>query len=224
MLALLKKNDRLGTSLFLMFCTLFCVALLYARMHIAHNKSFVLLYWNLFLAIVPWLLTSLMMMSPVMRNSKIVLLLFLVVWLLFFPNSPYIFTDLIHLKKRVGVPLWFDLLLILSYAWTGLLFGFVSLQDIHRLLYENASKWLSDGIIVFLLFLGSAGIFLGRFLRWNSWDVIHRPKGIAHELSDRIFNPEDYLPMWLFTLVMGVLLNMMYWSVSFMKRDKELVV
>ena len=224
MLALLKKNERLGTSTFLIFCTLFCIALLYARMHITHNKAFVLLYWNLFLAIVPWLLTSLMMMSPVLRNSKIVLLIFLFVWLLFFPNSPYILTDLIHLKKRVGVPMWFDLLLILSYAWTGLLFGFVSLQDIHRLLYKNMSKWIGNCIVIFLLFLGSAGIFLGRFLRWNSWDVIHRPKGIANELSDRIFNPEDYLPMWLFTLVMGVLLNTMYWSVSVMKKNSELGV
>ncbi|MCX6183240.1 MAG: DUF1361 domain-containing protein [Bacteroidetes bacterium] len=224
MLTLLKKNDRLGTSLFLLFCTLFCASLLYARMYITQNKAFVLLNWNLFLAIVPWLLTSLMMLSATLRKSKLVLFIFLCVWLLFFPNSPYILTDLIHLKKRAGIPMWFDLLMILSYAWTGLLFGFVSLQDIHRLLYDNMSKWISNCIIVFLLFLGSAGIFLGRFLRWNSWDIIHRPKGIANELSERIFNPEDYLPMWLFTLVMGVLLNTMYWSVSLLKKNSELSV
>lgn len=96
-------------------------------------------------------------------------------WLLFFPNAAYIVTDLTHLKTRPPIPRWFDYILITAYAWTGLFLGYVSL----RLLHARVQRWWGDRIgwafVIGTLAAGSFGIYVGRFFRWNSWDVILRP-------------------------------------------------
>jgi uncharacterized membrane protein len=98
-------------------------------------------------------------------------------WLIFFPNAPYILTDLLHLAHpRPDVPLWFDVLLLLWFAWTGLSLGMVSLvmmQDIVRREFGRLTGWVFVGSVGLL---GALGIYIGRFLRWNSWDLIFAPR------------------------------------------------
>src|SRR5262249_10250032 len=103
--------------------------------------------------------------------------------LLFFPNSPYIFTDIIHLTNRYYFHFWIDLVLILVCALTGLVVGFVSLylmQSIAARIFGRLTSWLFVAVVTGL---SSFGVYLGRFLRLNSWDVVVRPGKIYHGLG-----------------------------------------
>jgi uncharacterized membrane protein len=150
-----------------------------------------------------------------------VVLIFLFSWLLFFPNAPYILTDLFHLRIITQVPIWFDLILILSYAWTGLLFGFMSLWDIEQAMGTMIRKQWIPFISTGLLFLGSFGVYLGRYLRWNSWDIIRDPFGLLHDIGDRFIFPSDYAKTWGMTIFMGLFLNILYWSFKLIEKRKQ---
>ena len=211
------RHERFKESLFLLVLTIFCFFISVLRLLYSDTPTFLFLNWNLFLAFIPWALTSILLLTQNFQKSKIIVGLTLTIWLLFFPNAPYILTDLFHLRNRSSAPMWFDLVLILSFAWTGLLFGFMSLWDIEKIL----SKWLNkihvNFISVFLLFIGSFGIYLGRYLRWNSWDILQEPIGLFYEIGSRLTNPLTYPKAWGMTLFMGIFLNIVYWSFRMMR-------
>jgi len=164
---------------------------------------------------------SMAILKPKILNHKIIILAIFLAWVLFFPNAPYILTDLFHLRIESSMPLWFDLLLILSFAWTGLLFGFLSLWDIEKVLEKTMNRFLITLMSVGLLFLGSFGVYLGRYLRWNSWDVIREPFGLLHDIGGRVISPFEYRGTWGMTIFMGIFLNIMYWSFRLIKTKKE---
>jgi len=116
------------------------------------------------------------------------------------------------------MPIWFDLVLILSFAWVGLLFGFMSLWDIENILSQMIDKRLMPLITLGLLFLGSFGIYLGRYLRWNSWDIIREPFELFYDISDTLINPFGHARTWGMTLFMFIFLSMIYWSFRFIKK------
>ncbi len=129
------------------------------------------------------------------------------------------------------MPLWFDLVLILSFAWVGLMFGFMSLWDIEKILKSYVSqsrlkRFFSAGLAIpvvssFLLFIGSFGIYLGRYLRWNSWDIIAEPFALIYDIGDRFINPFAHPQTWGVTLFMGLFLNVVYWSLRLVKYRKD---
>jgi len=223
MLYKLKQYGRFELSLLLAGMTLFCFALLAFRLQATGTKMYIFLYWNLFLAFIPWAMSSLVMVSPKLREKKFVLWGLLAVWMLFFPNSPYILTDLFHLRTKSAMPVWFDLGLILSFAWTGLVYGFVSLSDIENLLSKKFTRSVTSLMIVVLLFISSFGIYLGRYLRWNSWDIIHKPTELFTDIAIRFIDPFSHPRTWGMTILMGILLNAMFWSIRFIKRNKQTV-
>lgn len=96
-------------------------------------------------------------------------------WFFFFPNAPYLVTDLIHLTPRPPVPLWFDALLLMNFAWTGLLLGYGSLFLTERLVRRRLGRLAGWTFATAALALASFGVHLGRFGRWNSWDVVRQP-------------------------------------------------
>ena len=110
-------------------------------------------------------------------------------WLIFFPNAPYIFTDLIHLSSRYRGHFWTELVLILLCAWTGLLVGFVSLYLMHGVVARRLGKLGGWVFIAWIAGLSGCGIYLGRVLRWNSWDVLVRPLRVSHGVLNWISNP-----------------------------------
>jgi uncharacterized membrane protein len=114
--------------------------------------------------------------------------------------------------------IWFDALLILSFAWTGLLFGFLSLWDIEEILLRRIKRIYVTLISMALLFVGSFGVYLGRYLRWNSWDIVVKPFRLFSDIGDRVMKPAEYPGAWGMTLFMGVFLNMLYWSFRLIKR------
>jgi uncharacterized membrane protein len=220
-----KIHPRVQETLFLGFVTLFCFGLSVFRFSYTGSKAFLFLNWNLFLACIPWLLTSFMLLIPKIAKSNSILILLLFIWILFFPNAPYILTDLFHLSPKKYIPIWFDLIIILSFAWTGLLFGFFSLWDIEQLLRTKtkdklSSFWITTTTVLFL-FLSSFGVYLGRYLRWNTWDIIHQPLTIFNDIILRFSNPSQHPRTWGMTILMGIFLNILYFSFRFIRERKN---
>jgi uncharacterized membrane protein len=212
----LKQAKRFKESVFLAVLSLMCFLFSVFRLTYSETHTFLFLNWNLFLAFIPWALSSIITLKTNWVSKKAMLSVLLFTWLLFFPNAPYILTDLFHLRLNSSMPIWFDLVLILSFAWTGLLFGFFSLMDIERLLLRSVNPFWGKVIVSLLLFSGSFGIYLGRYLRWNSWDIISEPFGLVYDIGNRIVNPWEHPRAWGMTLFMGVFLNMIYWSLRLM--------
>ena len=145
------------------------------------------LVWNLFLACVPLGLALLAVHVEEqrgLRHWRFGAVAF--GWLMFFPNAPYLFTDLVHLGTSRHPMFWVDLTVILILAWTGLMVGLLSLRLMHRLIAERLGwviGWLFAGAAVGL---SGVGIYIGRFLRWNSWDVVVQPIGLLADLLGRV--------------------------------------
>lgn len=160
----------------------FLSILLYAtRIFLTGNLHFGFLVWNLFLAWIPlWLSSQLMKKEKLFSLSSIALFLS---WLLFFPNAPYILTDFIHLGAWNEIPKWYDALMIASFAWTGLLISFVSLRHIEEFLRGRINSTYVPLLIIGILLLTSFGIYLGRFERFNSWDVLAHPFRMMHGIA-----------------------------------------
>ncbi|TSJ42406.1 DUF1361 domain-containing protein [Fluviicola chungangensis] len=216
----LIKINQFQISLFMGVLSLFCFALSLFRVEFSGTKHFLFLNWNLFLAFIPWFLTMLLSMSPNLQKSRLAVFGMLGIWLLFFPNASYILTDLFHLSHHSSMPIWFDLVLILSFAWTGLLYGFLSLWNLEELMEQFLSKKVITTLSVFLLFVSGFGIYIGRYLRWNSWDILHQPVRLMGDVGDRIINPFDHTRTWGVTIFMGLFLTMIYFTFRFLKRNR----
>jgi uncharacterized membrane protein len=178
----------------LIFASVLSLVLLVARAFLIQHVELKFYIWNLFLAWLPLLFAlrvyRLATSNPVRGWT---LLLSAVLWFLFFPNAPYLVTDFLHLRFRPSIPPWFDIVLMMSFAWIGLLLGYLSLmlmQEIVRLRRGAVWGWI---FAVLMLALGSFGIYLGRIARWNSWDALLRPHVLVEDLlvrTDVKANPE----------------------------------
>jgi len=212
MLKRLREHGRLAMTGFLVALGLFCLLLFLGRTIVTDNLRYLFLNWNLFLAFIPWLLTSFAILWKI--RNRIAVIVILAVWLAFFPNSLYLLTDLIHIRMSWGAPVWFDLILVLSYAWTGLCFGFISLRDIESLLATRfgASSRIVTLLSVVMVYLAAFGIYLGRFLRWNSWDLFGSLPELLVDIVGPLADPLNNLRFWGFTSLMGTLLNFMYFG------------
>ncbi|TGJ99749.1 DUF1361 domain-containing protein [Leptospira semungkisensis] len=162
------------------FVSVFLIA---TRISVSKEKAFSFLIWNLFLAIVPLGISYFAYVYYEFRKRKIDLIFLVlgVVWLLFFPNAPYIVTDFVHLRARNSIPIWFDILMIFSFAWCGLFSGFISLRIIQLVLNDRISQWFGWTLIVFISPLTVFGICIGRFYRWNSWDLLEDPVSLLYD-------------------------------------------
>lgn len=217
----LIKTNQFQISLFMGILSLFCFGLSLFRMEISGTRHFLFLNWNLFLAFIPWLFTMILTLNPNLQKSRLAVFGMLGVWLLFFPNASYILTDLFHLSHHSSMPIWFDLVLILAFAWTGLMYGFLSLWNLERLMEQFLSKRVIVMLSVFLLFVSSFGIYIGRYLRWNSWDILHHPGHLIGDIGDRLINPFDHSRTWGVTIFMGLFLVMLYFTFRFLGNRKN---
>jgi len=220
MFKILKEHHRFTEIIFMSTISSLCFGLSLFRFLYTDSKLFLFLNWNLFLAFVPWALSLIAVINPNVLNRKILIIALFIMWLLFFPNALYILTDLFQLHNGSPVPMWFDLVLILFFAWTGLLFGFLSLWDLERILEKYLSRNWITLLSIGLLFLGSFGIYLGRYLRWNSWDIIRDPFGLFYDIGKRLAFPTEHPSTWGMTIFWGIFLNVMYWSFRLVKARK----
>jgi uncharacterized membrane protein len=178
------QRETLAPVLALLFASAISLALVGSCMAWTKNFNYALLIWNLFLAWLP--LVFALLARDTLRSQPDRLWRFFGLaglWLLFFPNAPYIFTDLVHLWTSFRLHFWIDLTLILLCALTGLVLGFVSLYLMQSIVTQRFGRVLGWVFVALATGLGSLGIYLGRFLRFNSWDVFLRPGKVYHGLN-----------------------------------------
>lgn len=183
-----------------------CAALLVLRFVRWHTLAYPFLAWNLILAVVP-AVAALLLAGTANRFARVILFL---VWLAFLPNAPYIVTDFVHLNPRPPVPLWYDIALLVSFAETGLLLAYSSVSDVHRVLQDRFGAVTGWTIALGSLVLSGFGIYLGRFLRWNSWDPLANPGRLAGAIAQRGINPLDHPRTIAVTAIYGVGLALGY--------------
>ena len=207
--------DRISRSRWLMAIVLGvacvgCVAMLVLRSTVSGSFQMRSLVWNLFLAAVPfpfaWLADA--MGRRGVRGRWIVLPS--VVWLAFFPNAPYLVTDLIHLKPGGPVPLWYDSLVYFAFASTGLLLGFTSLYLVQSVVDRRRGSLAGWALAAVSIGLGGYGIFLGRVQRWNSWDVITNPRSLASSVRQQVTDPLSNQQAIIITLGFAVFMAAVY--------------
>jgi uncharacterized membrane protein len=210
MLKYVKEVFAIRSTWVLFLMSLFSIGLTLVRYAITGTPAFLFLWWNLFLAFIPWSIATFVRVKEI--HNRWALALLLTCWIAFFPNAPYILTDLIHLGGSRGAPLWFDLIVLISFAFTGMLYGFASLHLLEARFLRRLSGFWAGLVVVGLIYLSCFGIYLGRFLRWNSWDVISNLGEILTDSFARLADPVAHRETWGFTALFGTMLNLVYWS------------
>jgi uncharacterized membrane protein len=169
------------------------------------------LVWNLFLAWIPYFFSVFAAATyRLFPRSWWMLLLPGTLWLVFIPNAPYIVTDFLHLRSRPPIPIWYDIGLLASFAWTGLFLAIASLRTMHELVKAHAG-WFAGWLFTTLaLALGGLGLYLGRFSRWNSWDLVIQPEQILVDIGYRFINPISNLRFFGFTFMFTTFLLVCY--------------
>jgi uncharacterized membrane protein len=181
-----------------------CGFLLAARVVHSGSLSFVFLVWNLFLAGVPALAALAFVRAAEKRSPALVQAAWFALWLMFLPNAPYIVTDFMHLRPRPLVPLWYDVAILASCAGTGLLLAYSSLADVQSVMARKFSQLVGWLLAAAALVLSGFGIYLGRVLRWNSWDAVSSPLQLAADVADRALNPLAHPQTIGVTIVYGI--------------------
>lgn len=195
----------------LLLATVLACAILIARLYMTRSWLYFFLSWNLFLAWVPYLCSLMVrVIYDVQPRSRWLLLPLAGLWLLFFPNAPYIITDLVHLTRRAEFPLWYDIGLIATFAWVGCFLAVASLHSMQSVVRALAGQVVSWLFVLSSIVLGGLGIYLGRFLRWNSWDILYDPRSILSDAINPFLNPTQNLQAVGVTLMFSAFLFICY--------------
>ncbi|MBI4697392.1 MAG: DUF1361 domain-containing protein [Nitrospirae bacterium] len=201
---------------------LFCTGIVLFRVHYSGHTHYYYLLWNLFLAVVPYGIAVFIYKYYCQNPKKYLFVLFLLSWLIFYPNAPYLITDFLHLRTAYRAPVWVDVLMYFSLAWTGLVLGFASLRLIHIVFEINFGKVRGWAFVIVMVILGSLGVDLGRYMRFNSWDSIQKPKLLFLGITERILNPSQYLGIYGMTICYSAFFLLAYLSiVYFLFPEKE---
>jgi len=191
----LRKNPYYTRLLLLSFL---CSIVLLYRVITTHSIDFTFLLWNLFLAILPLFLSKIIRYNTKVHTSKLTLIVLFIFWILFLPNSPYIITDFIHLETGKST-MWIDLFMLFIFALNGVLLGALSMIDIFHFLTKKYTQKIANYTLFTTCYLSGFGIFIGRFLRFNSWDIIARPKILFYCIYNCLFLWEA----WVWTIGFG---------------------
>ena len=174
----IEQRYRLALFGILVMSSIISMGLFAARATTSESYRYAFLVWNLFLAWIPFGFAWIAYTSTHLPKYLMYILVGVcaVLWLLFFPNAPYILTDFQHLTRLNGeAPVWYDVIMLLWFSWNGLFLGVISLYFMQKVVTRwlgGISSWV---FVVGVTVLSSLGIYVGRFLRWNSWDLILNP-------------------------------------------------
>lgn len=186
------------------------------RIFYSGSLRYIFLGWNIFLAWIPYVLST--YLTPYRKKEKWKQLFLLGSWLLFFPNALYIVTDLVHLRDETNMPWWFDAMLLFAAAFAGLLLAFVSLRNTENYLKTVFSKKAVQLITFSLLFAGSFGVYLGRFERWNSWNIVNDPLELGVNILTCIINPVDNFKVWAITVLFTAVYSLLYYCIRILPK------
>ena len=210
MYQLLKSAD---VKRFIVISTLlfWCTSMIAVRIDRTGSGYYGFLLGNLFLACVPLFFSTALRVTNRLRFHWTIMAGLTGLWLLFLPNAPYILTDILHLTRASDAPAWYDLALLLSCSGTGLLIGYLSLVDVQEIVARRFTPAVGWIFALLSLVLSGFAIYLGRFLRWNSWDVLFTPT-LVLEIAGALMNPFQHVRPLAVTLVFGIIFALGYIS------------
>lgn len=209
----LFNEQTVGFVRSLLIMSAFAVSLSWYRVFSTHLIHLWFLVWNLFLAWVPlifaWFLYHRTPKGFFWSWKNFALF---AGWILFLPNAFYLVTDFVHLSSLSDIGIVYDIVLLATYTFAGFVLGYTSLFLMHtraRQRFGRRGNWL---VVVALLLCGFA-IYLGRYLRWNSWDIIINPLGLLFDVSDSIVRADAYPLTLMTTLLFFGFLSVMYFVI-----------
>lgn len=197
------------------------LTLLFGRMIFVIDWAFYFIIWNLFLAWVPFILAYYLNYFASKKGIYFQTILF-IIWLLFLPNAPYLITDFIHLTTWYKLPIWYDIILFTSFAWNGIMLGFVSIFLVENFLKKILTTKKANALINLSLFLSCFGIYFGRYMRHNSWDILAHPILIAGNLANTILDKENALNMIGMTVTWFIFLAGGYRLLRLLLSDRKI--
>ncbi|MBS1745581.1 MAG: DUF1361 domain-containing protein [Bacteroidetes bacterium] len=190
---------------------MFTLSLLFIRAVYTHTLTYFFYPWNLFLGLLPLFFSGMLLRQ---KKFNLISIMLLSLWLLFLPNAPYLVTDIFHFETRPPIPQWFDLMLVVSGAWNGILFCMISLLWVEKFLRTRYKSKLAEALMFLTLIPCGYGIYIGRYLRYNSWDVVTDPVSLIKTSSHHLYHPFQNLNVWLFTMVFAVFLGIIYFTIK----------
>ncbi|RKS02263.1 DUF1361 domain-containing protein [Flavobacterium sp. 102] len=186
-------NQNKKTNQLLLLYSIYCLSLLLVRAKLTNSIYLFFLIWNLFLAVIPYVISSHLLTLDLKKVSKLKVLGISAIWLAFIPNAFYIITDLVHLAKSDGHIFWFDLIIVSSHALIGFAFGLMSLHHFEKIAQQFIPVKKVNFFIPTISILCGIGIYIGRILRYNSWDIISNPIDLAFDLFQIIISIKSIL-------------------------------
>ena len=182
---------RLTMFALLAGATIVSVATWRFRSEYSGSERYAFLIWNLFLAWIPFIISYFTYTLTLQRKWVYIFIpVTAFLWLVFFPNAPYILTDFQHLAKMTGdLPVWYDVMMLIWFSFTGVLLGMVSLFLMQEVVRREFGRWAGWGFVAIVAALSSAGVYVGRFCRWNSWDIFRNPGGMAEYTLQSVQDP-----------------------------------
>jgi len=231
----MKKNrkpaqDILQLSGLLALAVLGCAALYGFRVLLSKRIYYLYLVQNIALAFVPYLIAAVAaLILPRMKSGAfktILLIVSALLWMAFYPNAPYIFTDFIHIVNKVYLKvapalwpnldalIWYDLIMTAAFAFVGHFIGLVSMWLVQNIMSSVWGKHITRWFLAFASVLAGFGVYLGRFSRLNSWDIVMDPKHVLGEVMEAATEPGCFF----FTLVFALFILLSYAALSSFKK------
>ncbi len=223
----IRNRYSIAVFVLLNLACLIVILLVVARVAYSETGRHAGLVWNLFLAWIPFMLAYFAHMVS-WRKSTLYLIIPVIafLWLIFFPNAPYMLTDLQDLARRsFDAPLWYDVIIVVWASWTGMLLGVISLYLMQDIIIRTFGR-LTGWIFVFVISaLSSFGIYIGRFVRLNSWDILQNPAEVGQEILGLVIDPSRRLAAFtiLYTIFFLFVFLLLY-SFSHMLREQSTLI
>jgi uncharacterized membrane protein len=196
------------------------LVILMLRLAIPTSKTLFHLTWNLFLAYIPLAFSTLVLFWRRVEDQKSLKLVLLVLWLCFFPNAPYIWTDYLHVIHGDTTYFLLDLITWLYFAILGFAVAAISLNDVSSVLMKYFNKHIVTLLIFIVCLLTSIGIYLGRGLRFNTWDIFRRPNEILIQSLDSIQDFHSDFITWIVSCSIGIALFLTYSVMQIKERAR----
>lgn len=207
--------DRKTQNKYVGLTLLLAVGIFTIRAIIFGKSFFPYVYWNMFLAWLPWAISKTVTGSEkrLVRWGKGL------AWLLFLPNSFYLATDLIHLRESTEISFWIDLVMLLSFTSSAFLMGFYSFNNIEKVFTRNSTQHVQTISRILLFAACSYGVYMGRILRWNTWDLVVRPGAVLQSVFDSVVTMHPHSLAFTISLSFFLFLFLTY-QFFFVKRNQ----
>ena len=205
------------------FSSMSAILLFLARSIVTGTTRFSFMAWNLVLSLLA-LAASVAFVYFWQLHKKWLSVITFVVWLFLLPNTFYMLTDFIHVQDSGDINMLFDVVLIGLFAMNGFLHGILSLLLVHKSLLKRYPPRQTACAIAGILLASSFAVDMGRYLRWNSWDILINPNALLFDLTNTLFNPDNYHRSFLITAVFFVTsgsLYLVFWELSKLQWSKR---